>query len=172
MTASGALELAESGVPGLHHGETLRRANRRKRCMDRLDGKNKHTLTAEKSGSDRRLIDGSLIILPSTSPAQIRPTDAPSTLQLRLDLVCLLPLVPRNTQNIGLATYLTVFHVALPTTCRHIYNGFVPLPATCTRKTGIAGHLEFSCHLRFQSIGTGPSPRWDAASNRTVAVTL
>jgi len=68
----------------------------------------------------------------------------PLTFQLRLDLVCLLPFIPLNSQNIGLATHLTVFHVALSPSSGLVYRGFVPLPATCTLKTGIAGHTDLS----------------------------
>jgi hypothetical protein len=66
-----------------------------------------------------------------------------STLQLRIDSICLSPLVPCNAQNIRFATYLAVLNIALPATRRLIYAGFVPLSATRTLKAGIFGHTEF-----------------------------
>jgi hypothetical protein len=67
----------------------------------------------------------------------------PSTLQLRLDSICLLPAVPRNPQNIWLAAYLAVLNVALSLACRLVDAGFVPFSATRTSKTGFERHERF-----------------------------
>jgi len=65
------------------------------------------------------------------------------TLQLRIDSISLSPFVPSDAQDVGLAAYLAVLNVALPQSCRLVYDGFVPFPATCTNKTGFQGHTEF-----------------------------
>ncbi len=92
--------------------------------MDRLDGKDKHTLTTLKKsvpdpvpdpGSYIGFVIGErLIIFDRTSRTQISsgPPDL-STLELRFDLICILPLVPRNAEDIWLATDLAILYVTL-----------------------------------------------------------
>jgi hypothetical protein len=140
--------------------------------MVRLDGKDKHTLTAQKlflipapdeksvPKSDFRKTDYIGPYLPNpNAPATNRLTLsrvsagqtsganpiplAESTFQLSLDPVRRKPRFPGNAEYVWLATNLAIFDVALPFTGRLIHRGFIPLSAPRANKSSFQRHAKF-----------------------------
>lgn len=136
-------------MPGLHRSESLRRAVVALQCMDRLDGKDKHTLTAQKMfrirASEPFPIGESLIILDRTNATQMHRrscrANAPCVFPAHVSSSYLvstgcLPPVPRIAGPLAMSrpgtTYFRLAARSQPG--GYCTRRLCSTPATCTRR--------------------------------------